>query len=141
MYYIGSSSTLDNDRWSFVYHGVPDSSPLVIARRDRCEEFAPNVSFEFFYRCFSDFGSPSRSDNLQLSNPWRGEVSRVIKRFLRPRSMLSLDPALWESLEPASLYPGSLATHLPWDRFVPLLAATCMWVRLRFSRFSSTRSS
>src|SRR6266852_5795248 len=94
MYYIGSSSTSDNDRWPFVYHGIPDSSPLVIARRVRCEEFAPNVSLEFFYRCFSDFGSPFRSDDLQVSNPWRGEVSRVIKRFLRPRSTLSLDHQL-----------------------------------------------
>src|SRR2546425_227213 len=75
MYYIGSSSTPHNDRWPFVYHSVPDNSPLVIAGRVGCEEFSPNVSLQFFDRCFSNIGFPSRSDNLQVSNPRRGGFS------------------------------------------------------------------
>src|SRR5438552_16918390 len=81
MYYIGSSSTPHNERRPFVYHGVPDSSPLMIARRAGCEKLSSDVSLQFLDRCFSNIESPSRSDDLQVSNAQRGRLQARYNGF------------------------------------------------------------
>jgi hypothetical protein len=95
--------------------------------------FLPLAALDWLY------GSSGRIPTRKLLLLFFAGIAATVGSALYSTVLVRRGPALQESVEPASLYLGSLtSTHHTWDHCAPFLAPTPTWARPHSSRFSST---